>query len=279
VLIPSDRLLVGASASAVVAAVAVVALVLAFGHPARPGGTAPSQGAGAAAARSSPSGSPASASPSGTDAGAGGTGTVVVLDVRVPAWRDVIAAWHAQALIHVRNEGDQPLAMVPSDARIVVSDGGRVVHEGTVDGAIPMILAAGEDGYLVAGFTTDGDLADPQVQVDATGVAPTGFTELDVAHATVAEQLGRPIVTGTAQNPGKEPVRDGAVAAIILDKAGHPLAGLIDAASLGVLAPGAERAFRAAEPVAPPFDADAVGKLLVGGWARVADGPTPQASP
>jgi len=260
----SDRSLLVAATAAVVLLL-VVTLIAAFIRPAAPsrdatpGGASGQIAAGGAAEDAASTRPPAPAN------------VLAVVDSRAVTWVDVLGAWHGQVIVRVHNDGQERVAVLPADARVTVAGpGAAAVYEGAFDAAVPPVLPAGENGYLVVGFPLAAGEDDLSVEAVPQSGPAAGLLELEVRDATVRAEPGRVAVVGTAANEGDEHVRDAVVTAVALDEDGTPLAGFIDRASLGRLEAGAERQFEAAEPVSPPIDPADVDTLLVSAWGRAA---------
>ena len=251
------------------AAVVVVVAALAVLAPAAsaPKGVVVAPNAYASPAQTSPVGGSIAASPDL------GSQLLAVETQYVQTWSDVLGAWHGQAIARIRNKGVAPVGVDPAAAKATVSSGGTLVYEGTMDAAVPPVLDAGEVGYLVVGFRLPGKPATPTATILPAVTDAPHLVELDVHGASVSHEPGRVVVTGTASNSTEHDVRSGVVGAIAIGAAGEPLAGFVDAASLGRLGAGESRPFEAADPPAPPIDPRDVDALVVDAWGRPADEP------
>jgi len=190
----------------------------------------------------------------------------------VPVWRDVLGAWHGQAIVGVRNTGAAPVRLVAADSQYsVTSSQGVVVDTAPFEVAVPPGLAPDATGYLVAGFTLPSaptDALDVVAHVVASDQSDKSDpVELRVVDVHVATSGGLLTVTGSATNPLERDVRNGAVGAVLLDAAGRPLAAVVDRATAAVLGPRQEVAFRAIEPPAPPVPRGDIARTVAFGWA------------
>jgi hypothetical protein len=184
-----------------------------------------------------------------------------------PTWRDVLGAWHGQALATVRNQGDGPFALDPTRSRYTVLDGGgNEIAAGAFEAALPPVLQPGAEGYLVGGFTLIGPPgAGITLNVTAT-VAARAPVALRVADVRVAYDGADVVATGTVRNMGDDTVTSGAVGVVLLDGAGRPLAAVLDVASAGRLDRGERATFRATDPPTPPIDVNRVSRRVAVAW-------------
>jgi hypothetical protein len=193
----------------------------------------------------------------------------------VPTWQDVLGSWHGQALVAVHNGGAKAVLVDAAASRYaVLGRDGSTLAGGGFQAAVPPVLKPGATGYLVAGFTLVGAPGDG-VKVRATPAATTALGKrppvaLRVSGVELAFAADTVAATGSVTNPRTAPVRDGVVAVILLDRAGRPLAAMLDLASAGRLARGERTAFRAAQPPAPPVDRSSVERRIEAAWAAPA---------
>jgi hypothetical protein len=275
---PAPKLL---AASLVVATIGVLVAVLAGGGlgvrpggeplasagnavDGRPGATPPLTGDG----RPSDGG----ATP-GASTGEAAAEQVVVDATSVPVWQDILGAWHGQALAAIRNPSDARVTVDPSASHYaVLGDDGSTLAEGAFTAVVPPVLAPGETGYLVAGFTLVSPPADDAELQVAPAVSPASDAPVDlrVSAVRVAFPGDTVVATGDVQSPDGVAVTGGAVGVVLLDGSGKPIAAVLDRASAGRLGKGEARAFRAAEPPAPPVARADVGRRVTAAWGTPA---------
>jgi hypothetical protein len=206
-----------------------------------------------------------------TAPGAAALARVEVRATGAPTWQDVLGAWHGQALVAVRNAGSKPVQVDARASRFaVLARDGSTLADGEFQAAVPPVLQSGATGYLVGGFTlvrAPGDglkvLATPAAGPPDADAAPVALRVSGVDTAFRADTV---TATGSVTNPRDTTVRDGVVAVILLDRAGRPLAGMLDVASAGRLAQGERTAFRADQPPVPPVDRASVQRSVAAAW-------------
>jgi hypothetical protein len=224
------------------------------------------------------SGSPGSGARGGGSADRA-TGNIAVVGRSVRVWEDVLGARHGEAIFVLHNGGSAPLEVVPTKSTFSVRTGTAEVATGALRAAIPPVIEPGDRGYAVGMFTLPAPAADLDALTSLAVRRPDGtIVGLGLKHVALVTAGATAGVRGTARNATDHRARDGVVGAVALAASGDPLFAVLDEASAGVLAAGAERPFHAAYPPVVQPDPSTIADVVAFGWAR-SSSPSGSSSP
>jgi hypothetical protein len=195
-----------------------------------------------------------------------GVGALAVVGTSVRGWPERTGGSGFHIVAAVENRSPSALRLVATDATYRLVGNGPPVT-GRFRYAVPDVIEPGEHGYLIDSVPIDAALARGQPTVEVTtgdGDAVADFpARLYVSGVEwTAGEAGLRVV-GQATNLTGRPVLQGVAAAVAVDSAGLPIAGVVDLTDLSPLDTNQERAFELDQPETGPIDPAEVADVIV----------------